>query len=400
MIQKLRWKIVAINLLFVTAVLLAIFGGVYMTSRASLVQRSEQELHKALRGDLNYDPMRPGQESAQPCFIADIYRDGTARVSGSSYYRLDDEALIMELIRDCMEREESAGLLEEYSLRYLRSDGPLYTRIAFTDSTVEQDTLRALVRSSLLIGAAALLVLTFCSYLLAGLATRPVEKAWREQQQFLSDASHELKTPLTVILSSAELLAEQQPAGENGRYLENIREESGRMKRLVDSMLTLARTESGQGMAEPVPVNLSELAMDTALTFEAVAYEAGQKLVCHVAPDLQVLGQPDQLRQVMSVLLDNAIKYAPAGEEITLSLQRTERNALLQVSNPGRPIPPEQLEHLFDRFYRADESRSRQEGFGLGLPIARSIVQALHGTIRCQSDQQATRFQVMLPLQR
>ena len=354
MIRKLRWKIVAINLLIVGAVLLAVFVGVYVSSKSGLVQRSEQQLLKALQGDLSYDPMQPGQGSTQPCFVVDVYRDGTARVSGSSYYRLDDEELMTELIEECLSRDGQSGLLEKYSLRYLRRDGLLYIRIAFTDSTVEQNTLRALVRSSLLIGLAALMVLTLCSYLLSGLATRPVEKSWREQQQFLSDASHELKTPLTVILSSAELLAERETnPEEQGRYLENIRAESRRMKRLVDGMLTLARAESGQSTVEPVPVDLSELAMDTALTFEAVAFEAGRKLSCQVAPGVGVLGQPDQLRQVVSVLLDNAIKYAPAGGEITLTLQRQERNALLQVENPGQPIPPEKLEHLVDRFYLA-----------------------------------------------
>ena len=247
MIHKLRWKIVAINLLFVSIVLLAIFAGIYLSSRAGLIQRSEQQLIKALQGDLSYDPMQPGQANAQPCFIADIYRDGTARVSGSSYYRLDDEQQIMELIRECMNQGDQSGLLERYRLRYLRSDGPLYTRIAFTDSTVEQETLRRLVESNLQIGLTALAVLAVCSYLVAGLATRPVEKAWKEEQQFLSDASHELKTPLTVILSSADLLARQESFdGENIRYLENIREESGRMKRLVDNMLILARADSGQ----------------------------------------------------------------------------------------------------------------------------------------------------------
>lgn len=277
---------------------------------------------------------------------------------------------------------------------------PLTTRIAFTDSSGEQSTLRQLLRSSLLLGLGALAVLFGFSHLLSGLAVRPVERAWNEQQRFVSDASHELKTPLTVILSSSDLLAQEESPTKRAQYLDNIRAESQRMRRLVEGMLTLARGDSGRAKTPMEPVALSELANETAMSFEPVAFEAGHPLEYELAENLTVRGRADELRQVLAILLDNAVKYAPAGTPVRLTLRESGRDAALEVENPGDPIPPEQLAHLFDRFYRADASRSDHEGFGLGLSIAQSIVTAHRGTIRCRSDAQGTCFTVTLPLQK
>ena len=238
------------------------------------------------------------------------------------------------------------------------------------------------------------------SYLLSGLAVRPVERAWNEQQRFVSDASHELKTPLTVILSSSDLLAQEESPTKRAQYLDNIRAESQRMRRLVEGMLTLARGDSGRAKTPMEPVALSELANETAMSFEPVAFEAGHPLEYELAENLTVRGRADDLRQVLAILLDNAVKYAPAGAPVRLTLRESGRDAALEVENPGDPIPPEQLAHLFDRFYRADASRSDHEGFGLGLSIAQSIVTAHRGTIRCRSDAQGTCFTVTLPLQK
>ena len=158
---------------------------------------------------------------------------------GSSYYQISEEDLLA-LVQECLSQQEESGLLTDYHLRYLRYDGALSIRIAFTDSTLEQSALRAMAGNLLLIALAALVVLLGCSYLLSGVAARPVERAWQEQQRFLSDASHELKTPLTVILSSADLLAESAPAEEQ-TYVENIR--AG----------VPADEEAGGGDADPVP---------------------------------------------------------------------------------------------------------------------------------------------------
>ena len=246
MIKCLRWKMVGINMAIVTAVLLTVFASVFFISRAGLARESTLALEEALQTG-TYDPLTPGQAAgSRPCFVAVVYDGGTVRVSGSSYYRFDDEQTLLAIIQDCLDQTDDEGVLRDYQLRYLRVQTPLTTRIAFTDSSGEQSTLRQLLRSSLLLGLGALAVLFGFSYLLSGLAVRPVERAWNEQQRFVSDASHELKTPLTVILSSSDLLAQEESPTKRAQYLDNIRAESQRMRRLVEGMLTLARGDSGR----------------------------------------------------------------------------------------------------------------------------------------------------------
>ena len=392
MIRRLRWKIVGISMLFVTLVLAAVFTGVMLTARSSLEQSSTRQLEKALRGE-GYD----GQ-NGQPCFVTEVYSSGTVRVMGSSYYQISEEDLLA-LVQECLSQQEESGLLTDYHLRYLRYDGALSIRIAFTDSTLEQSALRAMAGNLLLIALAALVVLLGCSYLLSGVAARPVERAWQEQQRFLSDASHELKTPLTVILSSADLL-EESASGEQQRYVDNILAESRRMKELVEDMLTLSRTESGRAAAPFAPLDLSDLVTDAALRFEPVAFEAGHPLEYDIQNGLSLTGDCQQLDQLVDILLDNAVKYAAPGGAIRLTLNAAGRNAVLAGENPGERIPAEKLSHLFDRFYRVDDARTGAAGFGLGLAIARQITARHKGTITAASDESATRFTVTLPLHR
>ncbi len=240
MIRRLRWKIVAINMAMVTAVLLAVFVGVLVSSRAAVERTVNQRLMQVVQTG-RYDASLPGEGFAAPCFVADVYPSGTVRLSGSSYYRLDDQDAMAEIVTACLEQGDSSGILRSYHLRYLRADGPLYTRIAFTDAAQEDATLRAVVKMCLIVGVAALAVLLGCSYLLAGLAARPVARSLDQQRRFLSDASHELKTPLTVILSSADLMQQTAvaagPAAVCGQH----------------PLVRSADEAAGGGYADPVP---------------------------------------------------------------------------------------------------------------------------------------------------
>lgn len=395
MIRRLRWKVIGLNMGMVFCVLLAVFTAVYFSSRAVIARSVQQQLQQVLQTGSGYDLSQPGQEGV-PCFVAEVYASGTVRVSGNSYYDLTDKAALVDIVTAALSADSDEGVLAEHHLRYLRQTGLLSTRIAFTDSTLEQATLRSLLTGSLLIGLAALAVLFACSYVLSGAVTRPVDRAWQQQKQFLSDASHELKTPLTVILSSAELL-EQSAAPEQKQYVDNVRAESRRMKRLVEDMLTLSRVERGGEHLPDTTADLSDAAADAALRFEPVAYEAGHTLSYDIAPGLLVRGDSGKLEQAVAVLLDNAIKYAAPGTEVRLDAARQGKNACLWVENEGDPIPADKLPHIFDRFYRADASRTDGGSFGLGLPIARAIVEAHRGTLRCDSGGHTTRFTITLP---
>ena len=387
MIKKLRKKVVGLTVLFVAVLLAAVLLSLFFSARNTIAQRSTEQLLAALQF---------GAEQAEaPCFIAEVLPSGTVRVSGSNYYDLTDHEALSEAVEAAMHSGLRQGVLREQGLRFFRQDGLLTVRIAFMDSSFEQDTLRSLTLVGVLLFVVALAVVAALGWLLAGYITRPVERAWKREKQFLADASHELKTPLTVILSSSALL-EESADEEQAVYVENIRTEGQRMKVLVEDMLTLWRTEETKPVLLSTP--LSDLVTEAALRFEPVAFEAGHALHYDIENELHILGEAEQLRRLVNILLDNAVKYAASNTAVRLTLDKVGKQAVLAVENEGVPIPAEKLEHLFDRFYRADESRGEAKGFGLGLAIAREIVHGHRGTISARSDERTTVFTVALPL--
>ena len=412
MIKKLRRKFVAVCMALVTLVLAAVFLSVYFAVEQNIEAVSRQVLHRVIQEETYSvgSPSRPdtginigGDRVQLPYFTVSLWHTGnsySAYVTGGTYANLEDTEELTAILQECLEQGTQEGTISGYHLRYLRQDNGLYEKLAFVDMSMEQAILYKMMRSYLTIAMAAALLLLGVSILLAWWTTRPVEKAWKQQHQFLSDASHELKTPLTVILSNAELLEaaalEERPA----RWADNIHSEAQQMKSLVEEMLTLARADNMVRTAVLTEVSLSDVAADCALAFEPVAFEAGKPLDYQITEDVTVLGDRDKLRQLVSILLDNAIKYGADGGTITLTLQKTDRQARLTVSNPGDPIPADQLSHLFERFYRADASRGEKSGFGLGLPIARTIAQEHKGTLKAESDAASTRFLYTMPLKK
>ena len=412
MIRKLRLKFVAICMALVTAILAAVFFSVYFSMARNISDLSRQVLYRVVQEESVGGSMtRPdisinigGDRVLLPYFTVNLWtsrRGGyTAQITGGTYANLEDTEELTAILQDCLSQDQREGTITAYHLRYLRQDNGLYEKLAFVDMSMEQAVLRKMMGSYLFIALASLLLLLGVSILLSHWATRPVEKAWKQQRQFLSDASHELKTPLTVILSNAELLEQAELPDKPARWSDNILSEAGRMRSLVEEMLTLARADNMVRTAVLTEVSLSDVAAGCALAFEPVAFEAGKSLNYTLAENVTVLGDGEKLRQLISILLDNAIKYGADGGTITLSLEKTERQAKLTVSNPGDPIPPEQLSHLFERFYRADASRGEKSGFGLGLSIAQTIAAEHKGTLKAESDAVSTRFLYIMPLKK
>lgn len=396
MIRKLKWKFVLINMLSVSAVLLAVFLSVFFVNRQSIRQSSMAVLQRVITLDEPPTISSGGTHVQIPYFTVRIF-GGTAYLAGGSYYEFESQEQLQDILNDCLAQQRESGVLEQYGLRYLRSSSAFSEKIAFVDTSFEAATLRSLLLTMALLALPALALLFVISLLLAGRAVRPVERSMQQQRQFLSDASHELKTPLTVILSNVDLLEEELPEGDGRKWLGNIGAESQRMKTLVEEMLTLERSESAPAVTF-APLSLSELAMEEILRFEPLAYEAGKPLKETLAEGVTVLGSADALHRMVSVLLDNAIRYGLAGEEIAVTLRAEGRKALLTVSNAAAPLTEEQLRHLFQRFYRSDSSRGEQSGFGLGLPIARAIARQHGGELRAEQAEGRLRLTVSLPI--
>ena len=277
------------------------------------------------------------------------------------------------------------------SLFYRVSQKEGGTLIAFLDNTVTESGMQTLLRNVLLVGGIAIAVLFLLSLYLSGRIIRPLEENDRRQKQFISDASHELKTPVSVISASAELLSRE--LGEN-EWLSNIQYENRRMGELVGQLLELSRAERTQITTERL--DLSRIVAGEALALESVAFDRGRTIRTEIAENVHVTGNRSQLTQLVSILLDNAIRHS-TGTEITVSLSRHGRTAELCVANPGPEIPPSQQARLFDRFYRLDEARNGEsQHYGLGLAIAKAITEQHGGSIGVACMDGTVRFTVLL----
>ena len=219
-------------------------------------------------------------------------------------------------------------------------------------------------------------------------------RAWERQRRFVSDASHELKTPLAVILANTQILQGTEGIPEETRrWIDSTADEAGHMKGLVEDLLTLARADEQAATTAKAERNLesvdvSELVSRCALEFDAVAFERGCSIECSLVPGLHAPADQEGLKRVVRTLLDNATKYASEGTPVRVTLTGEGKHARLSVNNRGEVISPEDLSHIFDRFYRTDDARERQKngGFGLGLAIAKSLVESMGGKISATSD--------------
>jgi signal transduction histidine kinase len=242
-------------------------------------------------------------------------------------------------------------------------------------------------------------------YLLSGRALRPIKTAMDSQRSFIADASHELRTPVAVVRTNAELLKRHigphtgHTAASDQVALDDILSESDRLGRMVDQMLTLAEADVGQRTVLTAEVSLNELVDQVTRSMRSLAEAREISLNTQLNEDISLSGDPSRLREVLTVLLDNAVKYTDAGGRVDVSVRKEHRKAIITVSDNGPGIPSEALPHVFDRFYRVDKARSRDSGgTGLGLAIARHIVDAHGGTIDVESKiREGTVVTVELP---
>ena len=398
MLKKLRIRFICSIMAIVTVMLLAIVFTVVYFTRTNLEAESLRIMQT-----IAADPMMLGTYSEEhngefPYFALQLGRHNEVLAINGGYFDLSDERVLQDLLLQTINSEESEGELPEYHLRYCRRVTWDSCTVAFADMTGEDRTVAKVRRACAGIGVASFLAFLLISFLLARWMVKPVETSWQQQRQFISDASHELKTPLTVILTNAELLESPEYGPEDkGRFASNIHTMANQMRGLVEDLLDLARVDNGMPRAVWERVDFSGLVEEAALPFEPLYFEGGLELVSDVEPDIFVHGSADHLRRVAEILLDNARKYSDPGR-VTLTLKRQSKGlCTLCVENPGPPIAPGDLQNIFKRFYRADSARSRDGSYGLGLPIAEGIVRAHGGRIWAASSGGMNRFYVTVP---
>ena len=319
--------------------------------------------------------------------------------TGSDLYDLSDEDFLRELVLAAQADGKNDGLLSSYHLRFFRAVTPDGEKYVFADTSAEQATLKSLIRTSVLIGLGSLAVFFALSVLLARWAVRPVELAWRQQKQFVADASHELKTPLSVILTNAELLQSAQGEETRQRFSANVLTAATQMRALVSGLLGLARSDQAGLSSARERLDWSKTVLDACLPFEPVFFERGLTFSYDVEPGLFVLGDAAQLSRCVDILLDNAQKYTEPGGDVHLALSRCGKaRCRLCVSSTGEPLSPADCRKIFERFARLDGARHRDGSYGLGLSIAESIVSRHGGKIRAEGADHENRFFIDLPL--
>lgn len=399
MIRRLKIKFVFVNMLIVTIMLGIIFGTVLIFTKNELENQSLQAMRTAASMMLRPKPPEGNRNDImrQLCFMLIENSDGQLSAEGFSRYDLTDKEFLSKL-SDAVPDEES-GIIEAYELRYLRLESRDIQMTAFTDISIEKAVIKSLLKSCAAIGGISFGVFLIISLLLSNWVVKPAERAWNEQRQFVADASHELKTPLTVIMTNAEMLRDENFGEEKRRqFSESILTMSRQMRGLTENLLELARIDNGSVKMTFSPVDLSGLVTDAVLPFEPLYFEKGLELQCQSEEGIFVKGDFDCLLRTVDILLDNAMKYSHPNTTVKISLERHGTHAVLSVENHGDTMSKEDLKNIFKRFYRADKARSMNHSYGLGLSIEENIVREHNGKIKAESSDGINKFTVKLPI--
>lgn len=409
MLQKLRREFVVITMALVGLVLVVALGSTLVSSYMNQSRMVYSALNHGLTRDLNFTP-RFGEpdddDSHGPNWLtlsADVSTDGTI-IAKSSFYI--DPNVLTKIIAKAITSDEDSGHDSTLHLSWMRMENETGWRISIVDTQSVDAALARQTLADVVIVIVAMIALFVIVWILSAWIMKPIQKSWDSQRRFVSDASHELKTPLAVILANTQILLDDpQMPSETRTWVESTNDEASHMKALVEDLLTLARTDEAQadGGAKRIlalsDMDLSELVDECAMEFDGVAYERGCSIESDIEPNIHLQADRTQIERAVRTLIDNATKYATKGTAVRVSLKKADKHSVLTVNNASSPMNPEDLEHIFDRFYRSDKARSREEtgGFGLGLAICKGIIDAHGGTIAVTSTAQGgTTFTVTL----
>ncbi len=388
----MRWRIALINMGLIGIVLIGIFTTVCINNFSNSYNELEHGMDRVVERngkEMGFEPATDDSGKREMPFDKnekdsyknkpDIHDNAPMEISSYVVVEIDNDGNIISTnestvtideddLKKCVEiavaRQEKSGQINEYSLMYVKRNDLENTLIVFASNTSLFENLRnsIFINTGLFLGS--MIIIMFISLGLSWLAVKPVKKAWEQQKQFVADASHELKTPLTVILANNNIMMSHKSSTveQEQKWLESTEDEAQHMKQLIDQMLFLAKSDAGENQ-------LQEVLIDT-----------------EIAPDITIDGNQTQLNQLAHILIDNAVKYSDENSVIRIILSKKNDTVEFSVNNRGNVIAKEDIDHIFDRFYRAEKSRTTK-GYGLGLSIAQNIVQNMNGKLTVQSNQ-------------
>lgn len=451
MLRNLRIKLIAINMLCIGLVLITTFAIILYADYNSRLNTIETELEMVIAeatapqvpqltstqrlttGDKAPVPTSgissnntsasssPGvsapvigssSESDSSVVLMSVYNvspTGRYTTIGSSANAKIPESVILGANDEVLKSSSLNGFLPDYNLFYAKRSAGLQdgdTIIAYADGS-SMNEWRNLMWTLVFVGLGAFGFLFLVNIFYSRWALKPVRYSIKQQQQFTADASHELKTPLTVILANTEILKAKPEATveDQIQWVESTQLEAERMQLLVNDMLALLRPEGKKQKQPKEDIDFSDLVEGEVLQFESVAFDQGIMIEEDICEDAHVMGNLERLTRLVVILIDNACKYAGENSVVDVTLKRQDvasanhGKIILKVRNDGPPIPEEDLPHIFDRFYRADKVRtSSKGGYGLGLAIGQEIAHEHDGSISVESSAEAgTTFTVTLP---
>lgn len=403
MFSRSRAKIVALIMAVLIVLLLGIIAIIIFVSYADIKGRSLEMLRRYAQiyavnglpeGEIGDDRRENHRFQISTFYSVFFSEEGEALEINNDSNLLFTEPELITFAEGLLKEGRSFGTVR--NVTYLITREESCTLVTMMDTMVIGESFLTLLRYTMIFAGISILIFLLVSLLLADWIIRPLEEAYQKQKQFISDAGHELKTPVSTISTNAELLA--RTTGAN-KWLSNIQYENKRMSDIVVQLLDLARIENGGTVMEST--DLSRTVLAAALPFEGTAYENGIEYSCSIQENIHIYGNSGQIGSLVSILLDNAFQHSMENGRITVSLSTSQGSVFLSVTNLGNEIPEEQQEKIFDRFYRADMARNSDAGrYGLGLAIARSIVTAHRGRISVSCEDGCTTFQVVIPQKR
>lgn len=394
MIRKLRRKFIFSSILAVIVVLLILMLGINVGNALRVDQKADEVLTLLAENEGTFPaddamlPRRGGHRFSEEMpfetrffsvLLDEDDRPLHVNVVSIAAVTADEAVDYAQDVRDGGKREGYAGI---YKYRVVETDvGTLYL---FLDRERELSTLRSFFFVSLSISLIGTVAISLLIWALSYRVTRPIAESYDRQTRFITDASHELKTPLTIISANAEVLELEHGESE---WLTSIQNQVGRLATLTESLTALCRMEENRHAAPPVDFSLSDAVLEALEPFKAPAALKELTWQLAVQPALTWHGDERAVRQLVSLLADNAVKYTPHGGTVSVSLRSQGKRVVLGFRNTVEPIRPGNYDRLFERFYRADPARSSsQSGSGIGLSIAQAIVASMNGTITAYSE--------------
>lgn len=401
MFDKLKTKFILINMTLLSTVFIGIFSAIFYITSLNMNKQINNDLFLLL-----------GDKFPPPHTLAIIVEINNSNqiINIKKYSQINiDLDKIKNSAYDLLEKYKnnktiSIAKIDNTCYSYLINKSKFGTKIALIDRTNVQTLLTELLKTFILIVFLSLVILFLISIYLTNKSIKPIKEAFEKQKQFITDASHELKTPLTIIKTNTSvLLSNTDDTIKNQlKWINYINSQTDRMSTLINEMLTLSKLDIEENKLPLSVVDVSSIMENILLMFDAIIYENNIELNTNIQKNLFINADKESIKKLFSILIDNAIKYNNENGKINIDLINEKNKVKITIKNTGCGIPKEDLDRIFERFYRVDSSRDRKTGgYGLGLSIANSIVKQHNGKIYAKSiENQETSFIIELPLKK